>query len=339
MTTKWYESRTNQAAMIGGLFLLASTSVAAYLGSRRATQPLPTLEIKALEGGRDKVLATLALRPDRQLLDSAAFAALEPSYLLLSDTFGIAIQKPTGYQWTAGRLESPGSVSLEEMPIIGAIAEETRKAWGIDSTYDLSYFGVRLDKPARVRVSNRSRLDSIPLGDNPFRNAQLLSRFEKYVFADDVTAGVVDRMRFRREIQDWSDSLIHARLPTTVDLYSGVFIAPITESRLPPFAPIPWHYLEPFDKVLVALAPIIPPPRLFYTDRQAGIAALNETATLANVELNGVMVPSLVVNRIAYVVRVESVVYAVLLQYVSQNDDAAVPELERLFQSVRLRAR
>lgn len=129
MPQKWYESRTNQAALIAGVFLVMATTIGALLSNQNSSV-LPPLEIKAIQSGQATVLSTLALRPDRQLLDSGDFAALRSDYVLLSDTFGIAVEEPGDHRWTAGPLGAPGGVSLQDLPLIGAMVDETRKLWG-----------------------------------------------------------------------------------------------------------------------------------------------------------------------------------------------------------------
>lgn len=81
MAGKWYESRTLQGTIIAGIF---SIIVALILTLNRNT--LPPLEIKSITSTGETVLATLALRPEEQLIDSVDFKSLDPQYLLLSES-------------------------------------------------------------------------------------------------------------------------------------------------------------------------------------------------------------------------------------------------------------
>lgn len=333
MSGKWYSSRSIQASLIGGSFVLLSAIVGGYFATRNRS-PLPPLEIKTVIGGGEKVLATLALKPERQLVDSTRFAALGREYLLLSDTFGIAIEKPEEYRWTAGPLKKAGSVTIEDMPIIRAINKPLEKLWGIDSTFALPSYGVRLDYPFEIQLAAKSRIDEIPVGGNPFLNSDFMQMTEK-AFSQYFN---FDRSAYRRETIRQADSIIQSSLPVTEKVYSGVFVYPISEKDLPKTLPIPFMYLSLFDKVVYALTPGIPSPNLFFVDRHNKTAVFNESVTLTDVEVSGVHHDKLIINRVGYAVQTGKLVYVVFLQFLSNQDDATLAELQGFFRSVQLRS-
>jgi len=334
MTLPWYKSRTMQAAVVGGVFLLVSTIVAGYFASKRAESG-PSMEIRSIESGQEKVLATLALRPQGQIVDSAAFSVLGASYVMLSDTFGIAILKPTEYRWTAGPVDRAGDVSLADMPVIAAFGQEVQKLWKIDTTLKSPRYGVRLDLPFEIRLNPDTRVNGIALGDDPFSNPEVMRRFEDYMISSG--AALSNRVEWEVDFRRWIDSALKAGLPVTRHLYSGVFVEAITAKSLPEYAPLPWQYLNLFDKVLMAIGPGIPAPNVFYADRKTGTAAINQSLLIEKAEVNGKPSAPFYLNRVAYLVQGTKVIYLVSLQYLSFQDEATLRELERFFKSVRLR--
>ncbi|MGH7510064.1 MAG: hypothetical protein ACREMZ_11410 [Gemmatimonadales bacterium] len=337
MADRWYSDRNIQAALIGGTFLLLSAVVGGYFATRKPAG-LPPLEIKTIAGGKEQVLATLALRPDKQVIDSGAFDDLFPEYLLISDTFGIAIKRPTEHRWMAGKLSKVGGVSLLNVPLIGAYSEEAAKMWGVDTAkINIPVYGVRLDQPFEVIITTATRIGDIPAGSNPFAQLGILKSFEDYNFRDEPSASWFDRLKFREEILKSTDSVIQARLPDTTRVYSGVFVLPITEEALPKYAGLAWHYLTLFDKVALSLSSDAIGDRLVYVDRERGITIQNESVDLHSARIDGVDREGLVVNRVGYSIQVGKVVYLVILQYLSGQDQATLNELQEYFRSVRIR--
>lgn len=149
---------------------------------------------------------------------------------------------------------------------------------------------------------------------------------------------LAERIAFRLDTRRSVDSLIDARLPVSKKVFSGVFVSPITESILPKYAPIPWHYMGLFEKAVWIASPQLPMPNLLFADRETKVAALNESVTLRNATVDGVEVEAIVINRVGYLVQADSTVYLVTLQYLSNQDQETLKTLERFFKSVRLRA-
>jgi hypothetical protein len=323
--------------MIGGVFLLLATAIGGYFATRRP-EAVPPLEIKTITGGKEQVLATIALRPESHLVDSASFADLATEYVLVNDTLGIAIKKPTEYRWTAGRMNRPGGVSLYDIPLIAFYSEEQGKMWGIDSNLSIPYYGVGLDQPFAMRVTAATSLSGIPFGANPFAKPEIGKLMEDYYFSDDAYATWFDRQKYRKEIIHMVDSLNLARLPVTENLYSGVFVSPITQDALPKFAGIGWHYLDLFEKVAFILGMQQPPDDLLYIDRQRHLMVFNESLHLRNVQVDGVDREAVIVNRVGYAILVGEVVYLVQLQYLSGQSEETLDELQDYFRSVQLRS-
>lgn len=322
--------------MIGGFFLLISTAFGTYFATRKP-EGLPPLEIKTISGGgKEQVLATLAMHPERQVLDSAAFSDLPGEYVLVNDTLGIAVRKPTEYRWTAGRLPSPGGVDWYDIPALAALSEEMGKMWGIDSTLTFAFYGVSLDQPFHLRVTGASLVNGVPLGGNPFTRPEVAQAFEKYQFADDPDANWFERQKFREETNHTMDSLNAARLPKTTDLYSGVFITAISDHTLPKYAGFVWHYLDLFEKVALALNQRLPPNNLLYVDRERHVIVFNESVHLRSVQVDSVS-RDLIVNRVGYAILVDKTVYLVQLQFLSGQEERTLDDLQEYFRSVRLR--
>src|SRR5262245_17890477 len=102
MSGKWYESRTNQAALIGGVALVIGAAIGALPSILRSrASPQATFEIKTLGQGGEHTLATLAMEPAGQVLDSSAFSRLSESFIV-NDSLGIAFSRPDGQDWTVG---------------------------------------------------------------------------------------------------------------------------------------------------------------------------------------------------------------------------------------------
>ncbi len=323
--------------MIGGFFLLLSSVIAGYFATRTPST-LPPLEIKTISGGgKEQVLATLAMHPERQVVDSATFVDLPGEYVLVNDTFGIALRNPTDYRWTAGRLTRPGGVDWYDIPLIMMQAEEQGKLWGIDSNLAIPYFGVRLDQPFHLRVGQETEVNGIPLGANPFTKAEIARLMEDYNFQGDADATWFDRQKFREQLVHSVDSLNLKKLPRVVDVYSGVFVSAIEERTLPKYAGIGWHYLDIFEKVALVLSQSQPPNNLLYIDRERHVAVFNESVRLRSVQVDSVSLDA-ILNRVGYAILVGKVVYLVQLQFLSGQGDRTLDELQEYFRSVRLRS-
>lgn len=337
LAERWYQDRTVIAAIIGGVFLLLSTAVAGYFATR-STDPLPPLEIKTITDGKERVLSTLALRPESYVVDSATFLDLSDDFVVLSDSLGIAIARPTEQQWTVGRITRGGSVSLLDIPYVAYISEAYARAWKIDTTRWGTRFGVRLDLPFKITVDGESAVSGIPVGENLMDNADIAELMVNETLEETgQDVNWFERKQVRDELRGQMDSLNAANLPVTKDVYSGVFIAPFTESMLPQYLGIGWHHLSLFDKVGVMLRPSVAIASLSYSDREERVALFNESVELRNVEVNGARREKVIINTLGYGIQVDTVVYLVGLQFLSGQDEATLLELKRFFRSVRLR--
>jgi hypothetical protein len=102
-----------------------------YFATKKS-DPLSPLEIKTITNGKERVY--LALRSgQKHMFDSAAFLDLTDDYVVLSDSLGIAIARPTEQEWTVGRITRGGSVSVLDIPYVAYAAEEFAKDWQVDS--------------------------------------------------------------------------------------------------------------------------------------------------------------------------------------------------------------
>lgn len=338
MADPWYKSGTNQAALIGGGFLLLSTLVGGFFATRRSG-PYPPFEIRSYEGGSEMVLSHLALTPSEQLLDSAGFAGLNPTELIVNDSLGAAIAKPVSYEWTVGDVGVMDKVSEEDIPFLGFLKEQIRSGWPRDTTRDrIPAFGVRLDHPVRIELSRQSLLDSAVLGYNPFSDSKyamgwLRANYGAIVssFPPDTIADAVERLS--RQM----DSIMSARLPRTREVYSGVFVTRVRRADLPYHPLVSWLKRDLLDEAVSSASVAVGSPSLLIVDRAHGTAVLNETIALSNVVVDGRPTGRLYVNRVGYALVAGDSVFLVILQYVSNQDRAVLTELERFFRSVRLR--
>ena len=68
MASRWYESRTVQAAVISGVILGGAGVIAAIItAGDRVPAPAATFEIKTLGESGEETMARLAMRPTSQL--------------------------------------------------------------------------------------------------------------------------------------------------------------------------------------------------------------------------------------------------------------------------------
>lgn len=325
------------AAIIGGVFLLLSTAVGGYFATRNP-DPLPPLEIKTITEGKERVLSTLALRPESYVVDSATFLDLSDDFVVLSESLGIAIARPTGQEWTVGRITRGGTVSVLDIPYVAYMADEFAKAWQVDTTRWGSRFGVRLDLPFKITVNRESVVSGIPVGENLMDNAEIAEVMVTQSLNEaEQDANWFERKELREELRRQMDSLNAAGLPVTKDVYSGVFIAPFTEALLPKYLGVGWHHLSLFDKVALMLRPGVALASLSYSDREDRVSLFNESVELRNVDVNGVRREKVIINTLGYGIQVDTVVYLVGLQFLSGQDEATLQELKRFFRSVRLR--
>lgn len=334
---RWFQDRTVIAAIIGGVFLLLSTAVGGYFATKKP-EPLPPLEIKTITEGKERVLSTLALRPEAYVVDSAGFVELSDDYVVLSESLGVAIARPTAQEWTVGRITRAGSVSLIDIPYVAYIADKFAKEWQVDTTLWGARLGVRLDLPFKITLNRESVISGIPVGENLLDNADIAELIVNgQLRENDRDANWFERKQVRDELWREMDSITAAGLPVTKDVYSGVFIAPITQAVPPKYLGIGWHHLSLFDKVGLMLRPGVAVASLNYSDREERIALFNESVELGNVDVNGVKRDRVIINTLGYGIQVDTVVYLVGLQFLSDQDEATLQELKRFFRSVRLR--
>lgn len=335
MAGKWYESRINQAAMIGGVFLVLATIAGTLLGRRHESR-IPPLEIKTLTDGSPQVLARLALDPRQFVTDSATFGDLSASVLVVNDSLGIAIERPTDYRWRAGALEKPGRVDLDVIPFFKEAGEGVLRALQIDTISPLQYYGVQQDHPVKLTLNRNSRVLGIPVGKNPAQDQDFVSSMLRLSGFDDLSDA--ELAEARREWRAQIDSLLDAELPKEISVYPGVYITAITQSRFEGLDFYPWVDIGFFDKIVVAMvANYLSPPTFLYVDRDAGIIAFNKSVIINNASLNGTPTDDVIVNEVGYAVQSGEMIFTVFLQHVSSQDEKVLSELERFLRSVRLR--
>lgn len=337
MAQKWYQSRTNQGAVIGGLFLVLAAFVSGWYSSGSSDRGIPTLEIRTVAEGSEQVLARLALDPRGRVVDSLDFTRLR-SEMLVDQEMGIAIELPTKQQWTAGALGNPGVVSLALVPWLGEYVDNLRAAWEVETWPEVKYFGVRLDHPTRIRIAATSKIDGVTVGENPLDDSEFRRSFRRLITASaESQASEFQVEEYLRTEHARTDSVIASRLPRDTTVYSGVFVAELDSERLPPVVLGLSKYMPLLDRAVGTFAMSIFPPDFLYLDRNAGTALFNVRTRLSDVWVNDEYTKEAIINEAGYAVQVDNRVYVVLLQYVSTEPREVLTELERFFRSVRLR--
>lgn len=335
MGSRWYESRTVQAAVISAVILGGAGIVAAAITAGGRRTPSATFEIKTLGEAGEQTLARMALTPAGQVVDSATFADLSQS-LLVNDSLGVAFARPEGQEWTVGPLGTLQSIDIYDLPYFSFFADMEKRGWKIDTLKTrIRYFGSRRDHPVRIGLGPATAVDSVVLGVNLFADRAWSISFLRS-FLDERTlrdSGAAWSVQMAQQM----DSVISAKLPVEKQLFSGVFVSRVTQENFPPGGFTDWVRSDLMDNVTRSVRAGIRPPSMLIYDRERGHMIINQSIRLTNARVNGLWGSDLIVNRIGYAVRSGDYVYTVELQYVSADPPDILPALQRMFRSVRLR--
>jgi hypothetical protein len=327
----------NQAALITGMCGIIAALVVT-LPSRRGPAS-PFFEIQGMGEAGQIALAKLALDPTRPLLDSVSFAELEQT-LFIDDSLGVAFSRPLGQEWTVGNLGQVTTVSSTDIPLLGLFAEAERNGWPSDTlARQLHNLGARRDHPVKITLTAQTRIGSVELGTNPFRDGSYAVGWLKMIYGESFVDLPRDTVvaNVRQMVVDM-DSIIGARLPISKELYSGVFIAQAEPGSFQSDGLLGWMNWDLLESVARHSRAGPSLPSMLLVNREQGFAIVNESYTIVNAIVNGTAGSTAIVNRLGYAVRSGEAVYLVLLQYVSADSQEIVTELERVFRSVRLRA-
>lgn len=335
MSQRWYHSRTNQAALIGGAALLLATAIGGIVAIQ--TRPAyPTIEVKDLTPTGERVLARLALSPTRQLVDSAAFAALQHEDLLWNDSLGVAIAAPTDYVWSVSYSDSLETVSIRETLFHYWLLDQLRTGFGNEALEDrVRFFSVRLDHPTIVTIGADASIDSTKVRHNPFKDTEYFVRWMRTNYGDALEDIPVDTLAVAyQQLNATLDSIAAVRYPLTRRLLNGVFVGRVQSADLATGL-LPWVAAPLLDRVVASVAEGT--PTLLVIDRDRGSAIFSSAVQLQDVALDGVETSHVMFNRAGYAVARGDAVYVVMLQYLSNQSKAALEELQRLLESVRIR--
>jgi len=335
MSQRWYESRTNQGALIGGAALIITAGIG--LAAAILTKPsYPTIEVKDLTPTGEHVLARLALSPTRQLIDSAAFASLAHEDLLWNDSLGVVVAAPTHYEWSVNYSDSLEAVSLSETLFHHWLFDQLRSGFGDDAIDDrIRYFSVRLDHATAVTITAASSIDSTQVNHNPFEDTDYFVRWMRTNYGEALDDVPVDTLAiYYRELNAELDSISRAWYPLTRHLMSGVFVARVEPQDLATGL-VPWLATPLLDRVVGAVSEGT--PTLLVIDRDRGTAIFSSAVQLENVILDSVETSHVMFTRAGYAVAREEAVYVVMLQYLSSQPEDVLAELQSFLESVRIR--
>lgn len=337
MGPRWYQSTSNQAALIGG-FALIIVALIGGLFALRGRSPYPVLEVKDLTPAGEHVLARLAISPSKQLLDSSAFAALSRDNLLWNDSLGVAIRKPASFEWGTSSSDSLEDASLSDGAFLHWLFTQLRAGFG-QATFEgnVRFYSVRLDQPTTIILTASSLIDSTVLGVNPFKDAAYFVRWMRTNYGASLAAIPIDSLALaQRELIAELDSVTKSYYPLTRRLLTGVFVARVGVAELPT-GMTPWTQVPLLDRALGAVA--VGSPTLLIVDRDRHTALFSVSTQIRNVLLNGRQTPDVTLNRAGYAVERGKAVYVVMLQYLSSQPKPVLDELQRILESVRIRAR
>lgn len=336
MSGKWYHSRTNQAALITGIFGLAIAIVVSILSSERR-DPYPAIEIKNLTPTGEEVLARLAVTPSRQLMDSSAFAALRSRDVIVNDSLGVLIARPSGYEWGVGDFGELEKISVDDVAVFRWISGMLERGFPQDTAMPVRYFGVRLDEPARITLTAESRLDSTRVGTNPFRNTRYALGLMRMIYGDYLNQVPEDELAAgQAEMIRTIDSVTRADFPSKRQIFNGVFVARVgpTARRYAEF--LSWLKTSPLQHALSVVRVSSRPPSFLVVDSDRGTLLFSDAVLIEDALVNGRIVPAVTLNRAGYMVKTGATVHVVMLQYVSTAPREVLAELERFLSSVRI---
>ncbi len=336
MTQRWYESRMNQAAAIGGFFVLAAAIAGSFFAARRPPD-LTELEIRTRVGGAQAVLTRIALDPEAQLVDSATFQQLASNLVIVTDSFGVAIAKPDEYYWTLGEVGRPSRLSILDVPTYGLSVRVFMSLFGPDTLPALRSFGVRLDTPLHLEFTNRSTIDGLAFTRNPYDDDLLLDRALDALYDGDLSDVPPSELGEMREyFRSVMDSIIAADLTKETRVDVGVFVTPVDEKNLRASGRGAFKRQTLLDDAVVLLNNPFVAPTFLYVDREGGMAAFNHSVVLEDVLVDGVTTAEAVLNRVGYVVDLGGRAYLIELQYLSTQPESTLRDLQGFFRSVRI---
>ena len=340
MPTKWHESRTVQGALIGGIALVLA-AVIAGLFSHFDRDRYPPIEIKNLTPTGEEVLARLALAPSRQLMDSSAFAAIRKNDLIWNDTLGVAIAKPSSYEWGVGTFDSLGTISLEDVGVMHWMGAMLKRGFPIDTLKGkMPLFGVRLNEPTHITLTQQTSLDSTPIGVNPFRDPKYFLGFVRIAMdEEDFRKLPLDSLVLgQREAVRTIDSVLKVTMPAERNVYSGVFVGRLSKEMLPRFSFLDWVRRPLLDDAAASVMISSGLANFEIVDRDRGTVLFSDALRIEHAMVNGKPVASVTINRAGYAIQTGNIVHLVFLQYTSAQPKAVLDELQRYLASVKLRA-
>lgn len=330
---RWYQSRSNQAALIGGVALIVATAVGSVIAVR-GRSAYPVLEVKDLTPGGEQTLARLALSPTKQLIDSAGFARLSRDDLLWNDSLGVAIRKPSGFEWGMTKGDSLEVVSLADGTFFHWLFGIIRKGFARELESNVRFFGVRLDQPTRVGLTAASQVDSTVLGVNPFKDASYFVKWIRGNGGDPSEIPLDSLAQYQREAIAELDSITAARFPVSKQLATGVFVARVGVSELPAGI-VTWAQSPTLDRTVSVVA--VGAPSLLVIDRDRKTALFSVATRMRHIQIDGRPTAYATLNRAGYAIERGKYVYVVMLQYMSTQPSTVLEELQRILESVRLR--
>jgi hypothetical protein len=322
--------------MIGGIALVASALVAAIV-ARDSRNPYPTIEVKDLSPNGEQVLARLALSPSKQLVDSSVFASFRHDDLLWNDSLGVVIRKPATYDWGVSYSDSLETVSLSDAMFFNWLFTQIKQGFGTEALEGkLRFFAVRLDRPTIVALSAQSVVDSTIVSYNPFKDMSFFVRWVRTNAGGSLAEVPVDSLALAyREANSLMDSVSKAMYPLTRRLHTGVFVALVQPSDLATGI-VPEVKNPLLDRAVAAVAEGT--PTLLVVDRDRGTALFSTAVQLRHINLDGIKTDHVTFSRAGYAVERGGKVHVVMLQYLSSQPDSVLQELQRVLQSVRIRA-
>jgi len=325
----------NQSAIIAGVFILLAT-VTGGLFTHFNRDRYPAIEIKNLTPTGEQVLARLALTPARQLLDSSAFAAIRQDDLIWNDSLGVAIAKPSSYEWGAGDFGELDDVSIDDVAMLRWFTDITHRGFK-DDTARVRYFGVRLDQPTRITLTSDTKIDSTRIGTNPFRDARYFLGFMRMTYGDYVLKMPVDSLADAQQDAIRSlDSVVTASMPRERKIYNGVFIAQLSAATMPRFAFLDWLKRPLLAQAIEQIS--VGSPTVLIIDRDRGTVIFSEAVRIESAIVDGKVVGSVTLNRAGYAIQTGKTVEIVMLQYTSTESKEVLDELQRFLASVKLRS-
>jgi hypothetical protein len=332
----WYESRTNQGALIGAVGLVIAAAITAVVTARDRA-PYPTIEVKDLSPSGEQVLARLALSPAKQLVDSSVFARLRNNDLLWNDSLGVAIRKPVTYEWGASYDDSLESVSISDALFWHWIFGQLHRGFGTALEDRVRFFAVRLDQPTNITITSESLIDSTSVALNPFRDTKYFMQWMRANYGDALDKFPADSLvpAYREANRDL-DSVARSLYPLKRRLLTGVFVARVQLEDLAKGL-TPWARTPLLDRAVGSV--VEGTPTLFVIDRDRGTALFSSAVQLRNVLINGKQVGYVTFNRAGYAVERDKRAYVVMLQYLSSQPAAVLDELQRILESIRIRVR